>query len=55
MLSGSIERYERGDESTMCRHTDNAYRHARSVNSNHSGNTNFDVHDDVETLTPEEM
>jgi len=55
MLSSSIEKYERGDEGTECRHADNAYRNARSVNSNHSGNSNSDIQDDVETLTPEQM
>ncbi|EZA47608.1 hypothetical protein DMN91_012408 [Ooceraea biroi] len=55
MLSSSIEMYERGDEGTECRHTDNAYRNARSVSSNHSGNSESDIHDDVETLTPEQI
>lgn len=55
MLSSSIEIFERGDENTICRYTDNAYRSARSVISNHSTNINSNVHDDVETLTPEQI
>ncbi|KAL0102783.1 hypothetical protein PUN28_018225 [Cardiocondyla obscurior] len=54
MLSSSIEIFERMDENTVCRYTDNAYRSARSVTKIHP-KTNFDVHDDVETLTPEQM
>lgn len=54
MLSSSIEIFERGDENTVCRFTDNAYRRARSATGSHS-NKNLDVHDDVETLTPEQM
>lgn len=54
MLSSSIEIFERGDENTVCRYTDNAYRSARSVTSTYS-KKNLDVHDDVETLTPEQM
>lgn len=53
MLSSSIEIFERGDEGTVCRYADNAYRYARSVD-NHSINTNFNT-DEVETLTPEQM
>lgn len=54
MLSSSIEIFERGDENTVCRFTDNAYRRARSATGSHS-NKNLDVHDDVETLTPEQI
>jgi hypothetical protein len=54
MLSSSIEIFERGDETTVCRYTDDAYRSARSVISNYSTN-NLGVHDDVETLTPEQI
>ncbi|XP_071627923.1 uncharacterized protein [Temnothorax longispinosus] len=57
MLSSSIEIFERGDENTVCRYTDNAYRSARSVTYSNGtySNTNLDVHDDVETLTPEQI
>lgn len=55
MLSSSIEIFERGDEGTVCRYADNAYRYARSVDNNHSINTNFNIPDEVETLTPEQM
>ncbi|XP_050446645.1 uncharacterized protein LOC126849116 [Cataglyphis hispanica] len=54
MLSSSIEIFERGDEGTVCRYADNAYRYARSVDTNHSINTNFKT-DEVETLTPEQI
>lgn len=55
MLSSSIEIFERGDEGTVCRYADNAYRYARSVDNNYSINTNFNIPDEVETLTPEQM
>ncbi|KAM0732480.1 N-acetylmuramoyl-L-alanine amidase [Formica fusca] len=55
MLSSSIEIFERGDEGTVCRYADNAYRYARSVDNNHSINTNFNIPDEVETLTPEQI
>jgi len=54
MLSSSIEIWERGDENIVCRYTDNAYRNVRSVINNYSI-TNLDEHDDIETLTPEQM
>ncbi|XP_072752616.1 uncharacterized protein [Anoplolepis gracilipes] len=53
MLSSSIEIFERGDEATVCRYADN-YRNVRSVD-NRSINTNFDIPEEVETLTPEQM
>ncbi|XP_029678047.1 uncharacterized protein LOC115244498 [Formica exsecta] len=55
MLSSSIEIFERGDEGTVCRYADNAYRYARNVDNNHSINTNFNIPDEVETLTPEQI
>ncbi|GAB1864343.1 N-acetylmuramoyl-L-alanine amidase [Camponotus japonicus] len=55
MLSSSIEIFERGDEGTVCRYADNAYRYARSVDNNYSVNTNFNIPDEVETLTPEQI
>ncbi|XP_070159046.1 uncharacterized protein [Polyergus mexicanus] len=55
MLSSSIEIFERGDEGTVCRYADNAYRYARSVDNNHSINTNINIPDEVETLTPEQI
>lgn len=55
MLSSSIEIYERGNEGTVCRYADSMYRSARSVDNKHSINTNFNIDDDVETLTPEQM
>ncbi|KYN10547.1 hypothetical protein ALC57_17152 [Trachymyrmex cornetzi] len=54
MLSNSIEMYERGDENKVCRLT-GSFRSVRSVISNYSINTNLDMHDDVETLTPEQI
>ncbi|XP_011055834.1 PREDICTED: uncharacterized protein LOC105146903 [Acromyrmex echinatior] len=54
MLSSSIEMYERGDENKVCRLT-GPFRSVRSVISNYSLNTNLDMHDDVETLTPEQI
>ncbi|XP_011864273.1 PREDICTED: uncharacterized protein LOC105560092 [Vollenhovia emeryi] len=55
MLSSSIEIYERGDENIVCKYADNAYRNTRSVMSSIYSNTNLDVDDDVETLTPEQI
>jgi len=55
MLSSSIEIFERGDENIVCKYIDDAYRNVRSVINNYSINTNLDVHDDIETLTPEQM
>ncbi|KAL6254281.1 hypothetical protein P5V15_014896 [Pogonomyrmex californicus] len=55
ILSSSIEFLERGDENTVCRFTDSAYRRARSVMRNYSTNINLNIHDDVETLTPEQI
>ncbi|EFN82874.1 hypothetical protein EAI_07318 [Harpegnathos saltator] len=54
MLSDSIEIFERGDENVVCKFTNDLYRRARSVNSNHSIKENFNIHD-VETLTPEQI
>ncbi|XP_025994720.2 uncharacterized protein LOC105203338 [Solenopsis invicta] len=55
MLSSSIEVYHRGDESQTCRYADNAYRIARSVSSNYPPKANLEIHDDVETLSPEQI
>ncbi|KYN34770.1 hypothetical protein ALC56_10738 [Trachymyrmex septentrionalis] len=55
MLSSSIEMYERGDESKVCRLSTGFFRSVRSVISNYSINTNLNMHDDVETLTPEQI
>ncbi|XP_012535365.2 uncharacterized protein LOC105836104 [Monomorium pharaonis] len=55
MLSSSIEMLQREDENTACRYADNAYRIARSVTGNYPLKTNLDVHDDVETLSPEQI
>ncbi|XP_018398035.1 PREDICTED: uncharacterized protein LOC108776035 [Cyphomyrmex costatus] len=51
MLSSSTEIYERKDENTICIST---IRNARSVINNFSIITK-NVHDDVETLTPEQI
>jgi len=48
--------YQREDENKECRLTNTRpFRSVRSVISNYSINTNLDMHDDVETLTPEQM
>lgn len=54
MLSSSIDIFERGDEGTVCRFANSAYRNIRSIDKNDSNNTN-NINDDVETLSPEEI
>ncbi|XP_078046275.1 uncharacterized protein LOC144474824 [Augochlora pura] len=62
MLSGSIEIFERGDESKVCKYA-SAYRYPRSLSLNDevTSKASSDVEaddantDDVETLTPDEL
>lgn len=54
MLSSSINGLERGDEATVCRFANSAYRNIRSIDKNNTDNTKTNI-EDVETLSPEEM
>nr|XP_050854964.1 uncharacterized protein LOC127065938 [Vespula vulgaris]XP_050854965.1 uncharacterized protein LOC127065938 [Vespula vulgaris] len=54
MLSSSINGLERGDEATVCRFANSAYRNIRSIDKNNTDNTKTNI-EDVETLSPEEI
>lgn len=45
---------ERGDEGTVCRFANSAYRNIRSIEKNDTDNSKTNI-EDVETLSPEEM
>ncbi|XP_076757830.1 uncharacterized protein LOC143427507 [Xylocopa sonorina] len=53
MLSGSIEIFERGDESKVCK-SQNLYRHRRDIKSKSDKNSKNTVND-VETFSPDEI
>ncbi|KAI4497475.1 hypothetical protein M0802_007486 [Mischocyttarus mexicanus] len=54
MLSSSVNIFERGDEGTVCRYANSAYRNIRSIDKNNNNNSK-NINDDVETLSPEEI
>lgn len=53
MLSSSVEIYERGDETKVCRFVD-TYRYPRNVKDKHKTKTE-NIANDVETLSFDEM
>ncbi|KAK2580343.1 hypothetical protein KPH14_001240 [Odynerus spinipes] len=54
MVSSSIDIFERGDEGTVCRFANGAYRSIRSIDKNDTNNSGAII-EDVETLSPEEI
>ncbi|XP_015183759.1 PREDICTED: uncharacterized protein LOC107070249 [Polistes dominula] len=54
MVSSSVNIFERGDEGTVCRFANGAYRNIRSIDPNDNNNTQ-NINEDVETLSPEEI